>query len=473
MRVAGDEAGRDHDGRVGGVGAGGDGCDGHITVLDVEVATEIGGDGDRLLHGLVGLIVQQGGFELRLGFAQLDAVLRALRACDGRHDSAEVELEIFGILRFHVVRVSGVAPQLIGLGVGFDEGNLLFGTTGQTQIVERNAVDWEDAAGGAEFRSHVADGGAVSQRHGSDAFAVEFHEFADHTVLAEHVGDGEDHVGGGDAFRNGTGELEADDARHEHGDRLAEHGGFGFDAADAPAEHAQTVDGGGVRIGAHAGVEVGEVATALPRLGHDDFGEVFDVDLVDDAGSRRHHAEVAEGLLAPTQELVAFAVALVFDVHVLFDRVGHAVLVDLHGMVDDHVGLDLRVDDLRISAKLLDGVTHGGEVDDARHAGEVLHDHAGRGELDLVARLCGRIPIQQGLDMIIRDVGAIDVAHQVLNKNLQRIREMIDARQIRDTVKVVILAAHLQGVELVVAHRHATSELLWLVETFQQPIIRC
>ena len=75
--------------------------------------------------------------------------------------------------------------------------------------------------------------------------------------------------------------------------------------------------------------------------------------------------------------------------------------------------------------------------------------------------------------MIIRDVGAIDVAHQVLNKNLQRIREMIDARQIRDTVKVVILAAHLQGVELVVAHRHATSELLWLAETFQQPIIRC
>ena len=228
-----------------------------------------------------------------------------------------------------------------------------------------------------------------------------------------------------------------------------------------------------MRVGAHAGVEVGEVATALPCLGHDDFGEVFDVDLVDDAGSRRHHAKVAEGLLAPTQELVAFAVALVFDVHVLFDRVGHAVLVDLHGMVDDHVGLDLRVDDLRISAKLLDGVTHGGEVDDARHAGEVLHDHAGRGELDLVARLCGRIPIQQGLDMIIRDVGAIDVAHQVLNKNLQRIREMIDARQIRDAVKVVILAAHLQGVELVVAHRHATSELLWLVETFQQPIIRC
>ena len=172
---------------------------------------------------------------------------------------------------------------------------------------------------------------------------------------------------------------------------------------------------------------------------------------MDDAGSRRHHAEVAEGLLSPAQELVAFAVALVFDVHVLFDRVGHAVLVDLHGMVDDHVGLDLRVDDLRISAKLLDGVTHGGEVDDARHAGEVLHDHAGRGELDLVARLCGRIPIQQGLDMIIRDVGAIDVAHQILDQYLQRVRQMIDAVEIGDVVVIEVLAGCLEGSQLVVA----------------------
>ena len=81
-------------------------------------------------------------------------------------------------------------------------------------------------------------------------------------------------------------------------------------------------------------------------LGHDDLGKIFDIDLVDDTRSRRYHAEVLECLLAPTQELVTFAVALVFDVHVLFDRVGDAVLVDLYGMVDDHVGLHLRVDDL-------------------------------------------------------------------------------------------------------------------------------
>lgn len=106
---------------------------------------------------------------------------------------------------------------------------------------------------------------------------------------------------------------------------------LGLDAADAPAEHAQTVFGGGVRVGAHAGVEVGERVAVGLGLAHDHLGQVFDVDLVDNASSRRHHAEVLECLLTPAQELVAFTVALVFDVHVLLDRVGDAVLVDLHG----------------------------------------------------------------------------------------------------------------------------------------------
>ena len=214
-------------------------------------------------------------------------------------------------------------------------------------------------------------------------------------MLAEHVGDGQDHIGGGNALRDGAGELEADHARHEHGDRLAEHGGLGFNAADAPAEHAQTVFGGGVRVGAHAGVEVGERVAVGLGLAHDHLGQVFDVDLVDNAGSRRHHAEVLECLLTPAQELVAFAVALVLDVHVLLDRVGDAVLVDLHGVVDDHVGLDLRVDDLRVAA--------------------------------------------------------VDVAHQILDQYLQRVRQMIDAVEIGDVVVIEVLAGCLEGSQLVVA----------------------
>ena len=78
-----------------------------------------------------------------------------------------------------------------------------------------------------------------------------------------------------------AGQLEADDARDEHGDRLAEHRGLGLDAADAPAEHAEAVDHGGVRVGADEGVGV-----RLAVADHDRAGQVLDVDLVDDAGAR-------------------------------------------------------------------------------------------------------------------------------------------------------------------------------------------
>ena len=53
-------------------------------------------------------------------------------------------------------------------------------------------------------------------------------------------------------------QLEADHARDEHRNRLAEHGGLGLDAADAPADDADAVDHRGVRIGADAGVGVGD-----------------------------------------------------------------------------------------------------------------------------------------------------------------------------------------------------------------------
>ncbi len=140
---------------------------------------------------------------------------------------------------------------------------------------------------------------------------------------------------------------------------------------------------------------------------------------MDDARPRRHHTEVAERLLPPAQELVAFAVASVFDVHVLLQRVGDTILVDLHGVVDHHIGLDLGIDDFGVPAQILHRIAHGGEIDDARHAGEVLHHHSGRRELDLMAGLCGRIPVEQGLDVIVGDVGPIDVAHQIFNQHLQ------------------------------------------------------
>lgn len=132
-------------------------------------------------------------------------------------------------------------------------------------------------------------------------------------------------------------ELEAHDTRDQHRHGLTEHRGLGLDAADAPAEHAQAVDHRGVRVGADAGVGVG-AEHAVDVAVVDDLRQVLDVHLVDDPGARGDDLEVAEGRLAPAEELVALAVALILDLDVALEGVLRAEQVGDDGVVDDHLG---------------------------------------------------------------------------------------------------------------------------------------
>ena len=113
---------------------------------------------------------------------------------------------------------------------------------------------------------------------------------------------------------------------------------------------------------------------------------MLDVHLVDDAGARRHHLELAERALPPAQELIALPVALVLEVHVPLERVRPPEHVRDHRMVDDKFGGDQWVDLRWVAAEVAHGLTHGGEIDHRGHASEVLHDHACGGELDLRIR---------------------------------------------------------------------------------------
>ena len=88
-------------------------------------------------------------------------------------------------------------------------------------------------------------------------------------------------------------------------------------------------------------------------------------------------------------------------------------------MVDDHLGRIQRVDVVSVTSHGDNGVTDGGQVDHAGDTGEVLHDHAGRGELDLDAGFRRGIPVGDGLDVLSGDVGAVFVAQEVLAENLQ------------------------------------------------------
>ena len=180
---------------------------------------------------------------------------------------------------------------------------------------------------------------------------------------------------------------EADHLRDQHRDRLSEHGGLGLDAADAPAEHAEAVDHRGVRIGADQRVGISQrLARLAIRSDEDDARQVFEVDLVHDAGVGRHDGEVLERRLPPAQEGVAFFVALELQLGVELKRLRRAELIHLHRVVDDQLGRLQRIDQLGIAAERLHGVAHRGQIDDRRHAGEVLQQDAARHERDLLRR---------------------------------------------------------------------------------------
>ncbi len=429
------------------------------------LAASVGAVGGTLRRGVAGrearghagvtLVVRDvGGQDLPERLLRLrddDAVLGALRPGDRRHDRGQVELEVLAVARLGLVG-PGLEPHALLLGVRLDERDRLGRAAGEAQVLEGHLVDREDRAGRAELGAHVADRGAVGQGDGRDALAVELDELADHSVLAQHLGDREDDVGGGGAGRDGAGELEADDARDEHRDGLAEHGRLGLDAADAPAEHPEAVDHRGVAVGADTGVGVGDAVSD-----HDGAGEVLDVDLVHDAGARRDHLEVVERGLAPAQELVALLVALVLDGDVALERVGAAEHVDDHRVVDDQLGRGERVDLGRVAAELGDRLAHGGEVDDTGHTGEVLHDHAGRGELDLGVGVGVLVPPADSPDVVGGDVRTVLGAQQVLEEHLEAVGQRLAPLDRREPVDLVGLLTHLEravGVEAVRAgHR--------------------
>ena len=329
---------------------------------------------------------------------------------------------------------------------------------GQRQVANGLFIDGEDGTGRAEFRRHVGNRGAIGERQALEAVAEEFHELIHHPHFAQHLGDGQHEIGGRGAGGQAAGQLEADHLRDQHGDRLAEHGGLGFDAPHPPTQHSQPIDHGGMRIGANQGIGVGEfLAGAVGR--ENDPRQMLDIHLMDDAGVGRHDLEITECGLAPAQEHVALAVALEFDFVVVLQRIGGPVFVDLHRVIDDQFGGCQRVDPLRISSQTHDGFAHGGQIHDTRDAGEVLHDDPRRGERNLMTRQRLRVPLQQRLDIVLGDVHAILEAQQVLQQNLQGEGQAADIERLEriEAQDFILLRAHLERRSCLEAIRHDPS----------------
>ena len=169
-------------------------------------------------------------------------------------------------------------------------------------------------------------------------------------------------------------------------------------------------------VGSDEGVGV-VGGSAVFVLHEGNLGDPLEVDLVDDATTGRDCAEVVEVELAPLEELVALLVAGVFDFEVAGGCVGVAAReVDLDRVVDDEVDGDQRVDLLGVATERDHGVAECGEVDDDRHAGEVLEDDAGGDEGDLHLLAGGR-PGGEGHDVLVADEEAVVVAEGGLKED--------------------------------------------------------
>ena len=308
---------------------------------------------------------------------------------------------------------------------------------GQVHVLEGAVVHGEEATRRAVLGRHVGDGGPIGQRKRNHACAEEFDELADHAVLTQHFDDAQRHVGRGDAGVEFTDQAHANHIGREHVDRLAEHHGFGLDAADAPAENAETVDHRRVGVGADQGVRQPD---AVFLAGHG--GEEFQVHLMHNTARRRHSAEVGEALLTPLQEGVALRVTVVLDVEVKVERVsvgtGH---VHLDGVIDDQIHRHLGVDALGVTAHLHHRVTKGREVNHGGNAGEVLKDHPRGAEGNLATLAIGG-PACDGAHVFFADEETVEVAQRTFEEHTHTVRKCggVHPRSIKGVEGVVMAA---------------------------------
>ena len=443
VRLLGAQACGDHHRRVGGGGAARDGGDGQRSVPELVVVPVWAGDVPGLVHVTVAVLGRHA-LEALLEAGGRHAVVRARRAGEAQLHRREVKLD-----HTRVVAAGDAAKDALGLGVCLDEGDLGGIATGEAQVVEDVAVDWEERGGGAVLGRHVGDAGALGDRKRRDALAERLDEAANDALGAQALGDREGEVHGRDAVGELAGEVQSHDLGHAHGDGLAQGRGLGLDAADAPAEHADAVGRGRVGVGADERVEAGELALArIEGVGGDDLAEALDVELVADAAAGRHDAHVVERLARPLEEGEALAVALGLDGEVLGSRARAARDVGGDAVVDDEGARDARVHAGRVSPTLDHGVAHRGEVDEDRHAREVLEQHARGHEHDLFAGGAGAGGLDHARGTLDGLLVAGGPAHDVLEKGDQARRQGLGAGDGRNVDHAPRDAASLEGLDL-------------------------
>src|SRR5262249_44003370 len=137
----------------------------------------------------------------------------------------------------------------------------------------------------------------------------ELDELADNALLPQHLCDGQHEVGRGAAFLHLSVQAESQHLGNSLEIGLPEQASLALDTAAPPSHNAEPVDHCRVRIGSDQRVRV-SVAIGIPEYHR---RQILEVDLMDNAGIRRHDAKILKGGLGPAEKAVALAVALIFE----------------------------------------------------------------------------------------------------------------------------------------------------------------
>ena len=395
--IARQQASGDDVARVAGVGATGD-----------------GGDDHRAVGHLPRYVIPLAGDAFGRQIRYRNAGVRVARAGHVAHHRGQIEGQAALVLR----AFQAVSPQAGEFGVLLDQLNLLVFTTGQFQVIDGLLVDVEHRRRGAVFRGHVGDGRAVAEGQRRRAFAEKLQPGANDFLLAQVFGQGQDHVGSGDARLQLARQFDANAFRQAHPRRATEHHALGFEAADTDGDHAQRIDVRRVAVGADAGVRERHAFAHLNHRGH-----FLQVDLVHDAVARRDHIDVLEGLFGPVDEVETVFVAAIFDGAVLLEGLGiETARLDGQRVVDDQLRRHHRVDLRRVAALQSDGIAQASEVDQRGLAEDVMADHPRREPRE--------IEIAFAFDQLLERVGErgrVAATHKVFRQHAGGVRQGVVA----------------------------------------------
>ncbi len=133
-------------------------------------------------------------------------ILRPLRPRETGFNRGEIKRKQ---LRIFSLRTLLVMKQSLLAAVGLDQSNLLLAAPGEPQIFQRLFINRKNSASRSIFRTHVGDRGAIGQRQIPQPRPKVLDEFSNDSVLAQHLGYGENKIGGGRTFAQSPRELHA------------------------------------------------------------------------------------------------------------------------------------------------------------------------------------------------------------------------------------------------------------------------